>query len=183
MHFQFVTKITLVLISLAMNSRSLVISFFVILFGLTVTAYDIDENIVNLNRAITCIYSQTSLSLTWLMRLTERLTYLKILDIQVKIYQLYLYIIIHLLHNVFGLEMIKMLNFSYACMHVYTERWHICLMGHIFKFSVISRSYYKAISYINNQNTHKNDNYDLIQVVFSSFDDTILINTFQLMNS
>lgn len=63
MHFQFVTKITLVLISLAMNSRSLVISFFVILFGLTVTAYDIDENIVNLG-AITCIYSQTSLSLT-----------------------------------------------------------------------------------------------------------------------
>lgn len=60
MHFQFVTKITLVLISLAMNSRSLVISFFVILFGLTVTAYGIDENIVNLG-AITCIYSQTSL--------------------------------------------------------------------------------------------------------------------------
>lgn len=63
MHFQFLKKITLVLISLAMNSRSLVISFFVILFGLTVTAYDIDENIVNLG-AITCIYSQTSLSLT-----------------------------------------------------------------------------------------------------------------------
>lgn len=60
MHFQFVTKITLVLISLAMNSRSLVISFFVILFGLTVTAYDKDENIVNL-RAITCIYIQSNL--------------------------------------------------------------------------------------------------------------------------
>lgn len=40
MHFQFVKQFTRVLISLAMNSRSLVISFFVILFGLTVTAYD-----------------------------------------------------------------------------------------------------------------------------------------------
>lgn len=40
MHFQFVNFFTRVLISLAMNSRSLVISFFVILFGLTVTAYD-----------------------------------------------------------------------------------------------------------------------------------------------
>lgn len=62
------------------------------------------------------MHIQSNLLIFNLMGLTERLTYLKILDIQVKIYQLYLYIIIHLLHNVFGLEMIKKLNFSYAFM-------------------------------------------------------------------
>lgn len=57
------------------------------------------------------MHIQSNLLIFNLMGLTERLTYLKILDIQVKIY-----FIIYPLHNVFGLEMIKKLNFSYAFM-------------------------------------------------------------------